>query len=554
LVPYTLAANYPGEDFDAVLEPPTRQDRLATMIGALWDLRALREDVAFMRERPQDFALGWRESTVREWDRWLAGLQDDWLEEFQALRDRAQSCRSAGDGETDAWDELRCSDVAAAYDREEGSRSLLAERSLLPDRKTSACAAPIPVDLKANKTGPYPEHPLGFVLTHDDGRNEIDDDLHKRLHAELAVRVEQDGRLARLLLDASLEDCKLEGNRCRKDRNNWRTALRGRADKLLFDLDAPSPDGDAVSGMDQGSFEDLSECVFHETGPLSIEPLRRDGERWVYGVVDDTLSAKSVRRCRPNRRKGCMDPTLLDQVPAERKHRARGQGALRALTCAIDLQGRRDRRLACVGLPQSGLKLALVNTLDLAAERIDPPTPRPVSLPHYSRGGAPIPVPVPVPVPRGGERAEAGPAVGQRYRIRSAATGKFIAVSGGKRSNGANVIQWEDAGQRDIVWEVRPGPGESIKLRNASSGKFLAISGGKAARGQSAIQWEDAGQRDVQWVPVPAGDGTYRLRNRGTGRFLGVEGRKKANGADIIQFHTRANRAMRWRFVPAGSR
>lgn len=572
LVPYTLAANYPGEDFAAILDPPSRQDQLAEMIGALWDLRALREDAAFMQSHPEEFAMGWRDRTVRKWESWLSDLDGHWLAEFQALRERAQQCRSAGDGETDRWDALDCSEIAKAYNREEGSRKLLAERDQLPTRKSSVCRAPIPIDADA-KTDWEGNIPLGFILRHTRGSHELQNGLPKILEAELAVRVLQRGRLARLLLRTSLEDCKPDGNRCRQDKKKWRTKLEGGAEAstVLYDLDDPNTESDLVGGLDRSAFADVSECVFHTEGPLSVKPLGRRGDRWIYGKVDDRVAAKSVKRCRPGKDTGCDDPSLLAEVPPDRKHRAAGQGALRSLTCVIDLSDKRDRRLPCVAEIRGGLKLRLLNELDVAAEERDPPAPRAVQLPHYRRGlaaaeiltdGPPISLFGQEEGEEKQEKREKGnrarrtgdagdrPRPGRSYKIRSVATGKFVAVSGGHRRRGANIIQWEDAGQRNIVWTVRPGPGRTVKLQNARSEKFLAISGGKRKRGQTAIQWTDGGQRDVQWVLIPAPGGTFRLKNRGTDRFLGVHLKSKKNGANILQWHESSKRAMRWRFVP----
>jgi hypothetical protein len=92
------------------------------------------------------------------------------------------------------------------------------------------------------------------------------------------------------------------------------------------------------------------------------------------------------------------------------------------------------------------------------------------------------------------------------FRLRNANSGKYLAVSGGSRRAGSSVIQWRNQGQRDIEWILTPETrrtgnrgGRCVTIRNRHSNLFLAVSGGAPRNGADVIQWQDVGQLDVVW-------------------------------------------------------
>ncbi len=94
------------------------------------------------------------------------------------------------------------------------------------------------------------------------------------------------------------------------------------------------------------------------------------------------------------------------------------------------------------------------------------------------------------------------------HRIRNMASGKLLANPQGSRTNGTEMIQWDDTGEVDQAWTVEPVPGGGARLRNAASGKVLANPQGSRDNRTVMIQWDDTGETDQEWLfDPPLGQG-----------------------------------------------
>lgn len=104
---------------------------------------------------------------------------------------------------------------------------------------------------------------------------------------------------------------------------------------------------------------------------------------------------------------------------------------------------------------------------------------------------------VPAPVLTEGGTYEIVPALSQSLRV---------AVSGGSRSNGANVILWPSNGAASQVFEASVDASTAVcTLANAGSGRLLAAANSGTANGTNVIQWESTGSAGQRWLPVAAG-------------------------------------------------
>ncbi len=50
------------------------------------------------------------------------------------------------------------------------------------------------------------------------------------------------------------------------------------------------------------------------------------------------------------------------------------------------------------------------------------------------------------------------------------------------------------------------------------------------------VQFDDNGTADHLWQPVDNGDGWFRLRNKNSGKVLGVDRMSTADSAQVVQF------------------
>ena len=89
------------------------------------------------------------------------------------------------------------------------------------------------------------------------------------------------------------------------------------------------------------------------------------------------------------------------------------------------------------------------------------------------------------------------------HTIRNLASGKALANPQGSRTNGTEMIQWDDTGGPDQAWSLEPGPNGGLRIRNLASRKVLAVPEGSRANGTVVVQWDDTGGREQEWLFDP---------------------------------------------------
>ncbi|MDN3272289.1 RICIN domain-containing protein [Streptomyces sp. MA15] len=141
---------------------------------------------------------------------------------------------------------------------------------------------------------------------------------------------------------------------------------------------------------------------------------------------------------------------------------------------------------------------------------------------------------------------------GAFVRLVNRRSGKALAVGGEWYDDSAPVLQVEDSGTSNRLWQLVDDGGGRYRLRNAISGKVLGVDSMSHDDDARVVQYADNGTADHVWQLVDAGDGWYRLRNTNSGKALGILGASTADGAHAVQRPDDDAEDCLWRFLPDG--
>ncbi|SCD65159.1 Ricin-type beta-trefoil lectin domain-like, partial [Streptomyces sp. DvalAA-14] len=78
--------------------------------------------------------------------------------------------------------------------------------------------------------------------------------------------------------------------------------------------------------------------------------------------------------------------------------------------------------------------------------------------------------------------------------------------------------------------------GDYQKIRNRNSGKLLGVDQMSTANSAHVVQFDDNGTADHLWQLIADADGWFRVRNLNSGKVLGVDQMSTANSAQVVQF------------------
>ncbi|WP_371477372.1 RICIN domain-containing protein [Kitasatospora sp. NBC_00315] len=139
---------------------------------------------------------------------------------------------------------------------------------------------------------------------------------------------------------------------------------------------------------------------------------------------------------------------------------------------------------------------------------------------------------------------------GAYFRIRNRNSGKVLGVDVMSTANSARVVQFDDSGTADHLWQLVDNGDGWYRIRNRNSGKVLGVDGMSTANGAQVVQFDDSGTADHLWQLVDNGDGWYRLRNRNSGKVLGVDGMSTVDSANVVQFDDSGSADHLWLLHP----
>lgn len=98
------------------------------------------------------------------------------------------------------------------------------------------------------------------------------------------------------------------------------------------------------------------------------------------------------------------------------------------------------------------------------------------------------------------------------------------------------MIQSDDTGIMDQLWQIVDAGGGYVKIMNRNSNKVLGIINMSTSDGALALQWDDNGTADHLWQIVDAGGGYVKIVNKNSGLLLGILNMSTSDGAQALQW------------------
>ena len=141
---------------------------------------------------------------------------------------------------------------------------------------------------------------------------------------------------------------------------------------------------------------------------------------------------------------------------------------------------------------------------------------------------------------------------GVNVRIQNQNSGKVLAVANMSTADSADVVQFDDSGTVDHLWQLLDNGNGLVKVRNVNSGKVLGVDQMSTADSANIVQFDDNGTADHVWQLLDNGDGWFRLRNLNSGKVLGVANMSTDDSANVVQFDDNGTADHLWRIIPDG--
>jgi hypothetical protein len=138
---------------------------------------------------------------------------------------------------------------------------------------------------------------------------------------------------------------------------------------------------------------------------------------------------------------------------------------------------------------------------------------------------------------------------GDYLKIRNQNSGKLMGVDGMSTANSAHVVQYDDNGTADHLWQFIDNGDGWYRVRNLNSQKVLGVDLMSTANSAQVVQYDDNGTADHLWQLVDNGDGWYRIRNKNSGKVLGVDLMSTADSAPVVQYDDNGTSDHLWQFA-----
>ncbi|SEP51043.1 MGH1-like glycoside hydrolase domain-containing protein [Amycolatopsis saalfeldensis] len=137
------------------------------------------------------------------------------------------------------------------------------------------------------------------------------------------------------------------------------------------------------------------------------------------------------------------------------------------------------------------------------------------------------------------------------FQLANVNSGLLMGVSDMSTQDGAPVVQFQDNGTRDHLWQLVPAGGGQYKIRNGNSGLVLGVDGMSTQDSAAVVQYHDTGTPDHLWTLIDAGGGQFKIRNAHSGLLLGVAGMSTQDSAAVVQFQDNGTADHLWQVRPA---
>ncbi|HEX3779842.1 MAG TPA: RICIN domain-containing protein [Pseudonocardiaceae bacterium] len=137
---------------------------------------------------------------------------------------------------------------------------------------------------------------------------------------------------------------------------------------------------------------------------------------------------------------------------------------------------------------------------------------------------------------------------GPACRIQNQNSGKVLAVANMSTADSAPVVQYDDNGTPDHLWQLMDTGNGLVKVRNGNSGKVLGIDQMSTADSAQVVQFDDNGTADHLWRLIP--DATVRIQNLNSTKVVGIDQMSTADSAHVVQFGDDGTADHLWQFIP----
>ncbi|MBR7828781.1 glycoside hydrolase family 127 protein [Actinospica sp. MGRD01-02] len=138
------------------------------------------------------------------------------------------------------------------------------------------------------------------------------------------------------------------------------------------------------------------------------------------------------------------------------------------------------------------------------------------------------------------------------FRLRNVNSGLVMGVSGMSWDDSAQVVQFDDNGTADHLWQFIDNGDGNVRIRNANSGLVLGVSAMSTADSADVVQFADSGTLDHVWTLIDNGDGSMRIRNANSAKVLGVANMSTSDSALVVQFDDNGTADHLWTLIPDG--
>ena len=141
---------------------------------------------------------------------------------------------------------------------------------------------------------------------------------------------------------------------------------------------------------------------------------------------------------------------------------------------------------------------------------------------------------------------------GGYFRLLNANSTKVMGVSNMSWGDSAQVVQFDDNGTADHLWQLLDNGDGNVRIRNANSGLVLGVDGMSTANSANVVQFENTNTLDHVWTLVDNGDGRMRIRNVNSAKVAGVANMSTADSVNVVQFDDNGTADHLWTLIPDG--
>ncbi|MEZ4984143.1 MAG: RICIN domain-containing protein, partial [Saprospiraceae bacterium] len=133
------------------------------------------------------------------------------------------------------------------------------------------------------------------------------------------------------------------------------------------------------------------------------------------------------------------------------------------------------------------------------------------------------------------------------YYIKTA-NGKYLAIAGIDKNNGAALVQWDFSTNDNHKFVVENQPDGSVFIKVVHSGRYLNVEGQSRDANARIIQWDFVNQGNLKfWLTSNInGDGSHAIECEQSRMYWNIHGGNHIteNGRGVVQFPN----AMQWFF------